>query len=276
MCILTKIKQQTKNKDRVDIYIDYDYSFSCHMEIILKHKLKEGMKIDKNKLLKLIEENNEKHALQFSLHYLSFKSRTAYEISTYLTKKGYKDIVIDRVLEKLLHYGYIDDKQYATDYVLDAIKTKKKGANIVKSELARRGISPEIIEDSISIFSYDTNLEIAKQISSKYFYQKSNLPYKQLKNRLFQLLLRRGFTTEIANACLNYLDQDKKIQSVVASNKEQYVLQAEKLAERYFSKYSKKESNPYLLQQKVKYALYRKGYSTEIINFAIKDKFNKG
>ncbi len=276
MYILTKIEQQIKNKDKINIYINNNYSFSCHAEIVLKHKLEEGMKIDKNNLLKLIKENNKKHAFQLGLHYLSFKPRTKYEVSTYLMKKGYEDTVIDGVLEKLSYYKYIDDKQYATDYISNAIKAKKKSANTIKSELTKKGIPLEIIEDCISIFSYDINLEIAKKISSKYFYQKSNLPYKQLKNKLSQLLIRKGFTLEIVNACLNYLDQDREVQSIITTNKEQYILQATKLAEKYFSKYSKKENNSYLLQQKIKHALYRRGYSMEVINFAVENILNKG
>jgi SOS response regulatory protein OraA/RecX len=70
---------------------------------------------------------------------------------------------------------------------------------------------------------------------------------------------------------LNYLEQDKNIQSIVASNKEQYLLQATKLAKEYSLKYGKKEDNPYLLQQKIKHALYRKGYSMGVINLAIEN-----
>lgn len=272
---LTKIEPQIKNKNRVNIYINNSYSFSCDIEIILEYKLKEGMKVDKSNLLKLIKENNEKHAFQLGIYYLSFKPRTKYEISTYLIKKGYEDAVINKVLEKLSYYKYIDDKQYTISYISNAIEAKKKSANTVKSELVKKGISLEIIEDCIFVFSYDINLEIAKKISSKYFYQKSNLPYKQLKNKLSQLLIRKGFTWEIINDCLKYLEQDKDVQSTIASNKEQYLLQAIKLAKKYFSKYSKKEDNPYLLQQKIKHALYRNGYNMDIINFAVENILNK-
>lgn len=89
------------------------------------------------------------------------------------------------------------------------------------------------------------------------------------------MLVRRRFSREIINDCLNYLEQDKKVQSILASNKEQYLLQATELAEKYLSKYSKRENNPYLLQQKVKHALYRKGYDMDIINSAVENVLNK-
>lgn len=223
----------------------------------------------------IIKENNEKSAFRLATYYLSFKSRTEHEIKTYLTKKGYEGATIDKVLEKLSYYGFTDDRQYAINSIANAIEAEKKSVGTVKLELMRKGISSEIVESCIPVFSYDINLEIAKRIGKKYFYRKSNLPYKQLKNKLSQLLTQKRFTREIIDDCLNYLDQDEEIQSIVISNREQYQSQAVKLAEEYFSKYIRKEDNPYLLQQKIKHALYRRGYDMDIINSAMEKILNR-
>ncbi|MCK9268648.1 MAG: RecX family transcriptional regulator [Alkaliphilus sp.] len=226
-------------------------------------------------LSETIKENSEESAFRLATYYLSFKSRTEHEIKTYLAKKGYEDTTVDKVLEKLSYYGFTDDRQYAINYIANAIEAKKKSADTVKLELMKRGISSEIIEDCIPVFSYDINLETAKRIGKKYFYRKSNLPYKQLKNKLSQLLAQRRFTREIIDDCLNYLDRDEQIQSIVISNQEQYQSQAVKLAEEYFFRYTRKENNPYLLRQKIKHALYRKGYDMDIINSAVEEILNK-
>ncbi len=265
---ISKIQLQNKNKSRANVYIDDVYSFSCDAEIILKYKLKEGLDVDKKNLVELIEESNEKRAFQIALHYLSFKPRTHYEITMYLFKKDYEDKIINKVLEKLTYYRYIDDKQYALNYISSAIAEGKKSSNTVKSKLISKGISLEIIEDCIKLFSSDVNIKIAKEISNKYFYQKSNLPLKQLKSKLSQLLVHKGFTWEVIDACLNDLDQNSEVQSTIDSNKDQYQLQAIKLAKKYFDKYSKKENNSYLLEKKVKHTLYQKGYDIDIIDVA--------
>ncbi|HZX21132.1 MAG TPA: RecX family transcriptional regulator [Clostridia bacterium] len=233
------------------------------------------MELDKNDLSKPIKKNDEEQAFQLGVYYLSLRPRTEHEMSAYLTRKGYEDAVIDEVLKKLSHYKYIDDEQYTTNYILSAIEAQKKSSYAVKLELTKKGVPQEIIESCIPIFSYDIDLKIAKKISTEYFYRKSDLPYRQLKNRVSQLLTRKGFSPGIIDDCLNYLEQNKNIQSIVASNKEQYLLQATNLAEKYFLKYSKKEDNPYLLQQKIKHALYRKGYGTDIINLAVENISDK-
>lgn len=276
MSQLTKIECQIKNKNRVNIYIDNIYSFSCDREIILKYSLKEGMEIDKNNLLKIVNENNEKRAFQLAIYYLSFKPRTNHEINRYLIKKGYEDATVNKILEKLSYYKYTDDKQYTISYISNAIEAKKKGVNSIKSELIKKGISLDIIEDCITVFSYDINLEIAKKITNKYFNQKSNLPFKQIKDKLSQLLFRRGFSWDIISDCLTHLEKDEETQSIVISNRNKYLQQAIKLAENYFLKYSKKEDNSYLIEQKVKQGLYRRGYDMDIINSSIESIKNKG
>lgn len=272
---ITKIQLQTKNKNRVNLYIDDIYSFSCDAEIIIKYKLKEGLEIDKQKLVELIKESNEKNAFQLAIYYLSFRPRTQHEITTYLLGKEYDEKIINNVLEKLIHYKYIDDRQYTISYISNSIEGRKKSINTVKSELIKRGVSIEIIDELITLFSPKINLDIAKEISHKYFYQKSNLPFNQLKNKLSQLLIRKGFTWEVISECLNDLDQNSEVQLTIDSNNEKYQLQAVKLAEKYFSKYNKKEKNPYLLDKKVKYSLYQKGYDMDIIDFAI-ESIKKG
>ncbi len=234
------------------------------------------MKTDKNNSSKSSGKNKEEHALQLGLRYLSFKPRTKHEISMYLMRKGYENIIIDKVLGKLSHYGYIDDKKYTRDYISGAIRSEKKSANIVEIELTKKGIPPGIIEDCIPAFSHDINLQIAKKISKNYFHRRSDLPYKQLKNRLSQFLARKRFTWEVIHSCLSYLDQNEEVQSIVASNAERHLSQATELAKKYFSRYSKRDSNPYSLQQKTKHALYRRGYSKTTIDMAMENILNKG
>lgn len=265
---ITSIQEQRKNKNRVNIYINNTYSFSCNKEIIVKHKLKEGSNIDKDNISKLVEETNKKHSFEMSLHYLSFKPRTKQEVIDYLLKKGFENDIINNTLEKLILYKFIDDKKYAINFINNAIREKKKSSNLVKTDLIKKGIDIKIVEESISIFSYNINLDIANEISNKYFNKKQNLPFKQFKDKLSQLLLRKGFSWEIVNNCIANLENNDEVQSIVDSNKEEFEIQAIKLANKYFSKYSKKESNPYLLEKKVKHALYRKGYEIDIINTA--------
>lgn len=268
---ITEIQIQRRNKERVNVYINNKYSFSCSKEIVVSHKLKVGLEIDKNQMIKIIDDSNEKHAFQISLYYLSFKPRTKQEVIDYLVKKEFEEKTIDKTLEKLISYRFIDDKQYAINFISSKIRQKNKSSTIVKNDLIKKGISVDMVDDAISIFSYDIDLDIAKKISEKYFNRNHNLPFNQVKDKLCNMLFRKGFSWEIINNCISDLENNDEVKSIIDSNKEEYIIQARKLAQKYFSKYRKKEDNQYLLEKKVKSALYRKGYDKDIIAIAFEN-----
>lgn len=268
MSRITKIQIQKNNVNRVNVYIDDTYAFSCDKELVVQYKLKKGLEICKEDLQEIIELSKEKRAFQIALNYLSFKPRTRQEVSTYLLGKEYEDHIVSKALDKLSYYKFLDDEQYAVNYISNAMAERKKSIQRVKSDLTQKGVALDIIEDKISMFPAQVDLEVAKEISRKYFQQKSDLPYKQLKNKLSQTLLRKGYTWDVIHQCLSYLDENMEVQSLIEANRAEYESQAIKLAEKYFAKYRKKEDNPYILEQKVKSALFQKGFEMDIIHHA--------
>ena len=58
MNIITKIELGTRNKERVNIYIDEEYAFSISAELVYKENLKVKDKINVESLKKLADEDN--------------------------------------------------------------------------------------------------------------------------------------------------------------------------------------------------------------------------
>ena len=50
MSKITKIEVGKRNKERVNIYIDYEYAFSINMELVYKFGLKEKQETEQLKL----------------------------------------------------------------------------------------------------------------------------------------------------------------------------------------------------------------------------------
>lgn len=40
--IITKVEVQKNNKNRVNVYVDEEYAFSCAAEVVYKYDLKKG------------------------------------------------------------------------------------------------------------------------------------------------------------------------------------------------------------------------------------------
>lgn len=67
---ITKIEAQKKKKDRVNVYIDNEYSFSCNTELIYIHGLKKGKVVDLDYLQDIIEEDNYLYAKSRALSFI--------------------------------------------------------------------------------------------------------------------------------------------------------------------------------------------------------------
>ena len=115
--IVTKIQQQKKDPSKYNIYIDGEYAFALVMADIAYFKLKEDFPIDEEKYKFIINETVYIKAQSRALDFLGYKMRTEKEVRRKLQDEGYIDDVIERVIEFMKKYGYIDDLKYAQSYI---------------------------------------------------------------------------------------------------------------------------------------------------------------
>ena len=100
------------------------------------------------------------------------------------------------------NYGFINDSRYAERFTNDAINLKKWGKSRIKTELSRKGVNREIvenvIEDAFSEIDDDRLfLEMQKRFKNSDF---SNI---KEKTRIFNFFIRRGFTPEEIKGAMN-------------------------------------------------------------------------
>ena len=79
---------------------------------------------------------------------LEKKQKTERQIRTYLKEKGFLQENIDNCILKLIEYGYINDSDYAENFIKTYLKTK--GPKKIKYDLITKGVDPEIIEEKLN------------------------------------------------------------------------------------------------------------------------------
>ena len=129
-----------------------------------------------------------------ALRYLVIRARSEKEIRDYLKKKEYPLSVIDKVVGFLYEYAFLDDAKFAlswAEYKLQCGRGKRK----VAYELKLKGISVELIEDTLSkvyieIATQNVIVDLIKQ--KKRIYKKELKPF-ELRRKLIAFLLSRGF-----------------------------------------------------------------------------------
>ncbi|MEI5908553.1 recombination regulator RecX [Bacillus spongiae] len=257
MRTITKITTQQKNQDRYNIFINGKYAFSVDENVLISFNLKKGLEIDELLLNEIQFEDDIQKAFHISLVYLSHRMRTEKEVVDHLSKKEIEEEVISETIHKLKHYAYLNDQEFATAFVNTQIATTDKGPKRVSQELSEKGVSPSIIAEVMSLFTKEAELDKAIVIAEKTMKKNSKLSPLQKKQKIDQTLLRKGYAPEISKAVHNQI----KVEADEDENWDALYYQGVKAHKRYSTKY---EGYEYV--QRMKAALYRKGFSLEDID----------
>ncbi|ATD55304.1 recombination regulator RecX [Clostridium chauvoei] len=211
MNVITKIEVQKKNKDRVNIYINEDYAFSLSAELVYKEGLKVKQSIDIDKIKKVALEDDYMKCKNSALRIVEKNYKTKKEIIDKLTLKGYDENTINRTIEFLKEYNFINDENYARMYVND--KIKNHGANKIKYDLIRKGISEDLIKNQISNIDENAEREVAYSLALK----KYNLLIKReqdnykLSQKLYRFLLSKGYSYDVTSEIVKKVTSNEEI-----------------------------------------------------------------
>ena len=196
---ITAITPQVKDKTRCNIFVDGRFYCGMRLETVIKNRLKVGMHADEKTLSDMQLESEKSVALDKALTHISATRKTEKEIRDFLSKKGYLPAVIDFVTDKMRGYGFLNDGEYAAEYISHA--AKKKGGRLIKCELRAKGVSEEDIEDALEDLDEDTELSAATGVLKKYLRAKS--ADKETLQKAYRYLLGKGFDFDTAKRAID-------------------------------------------------------------------------
>lgn len=263
MTIITKIEVQKLNNERFNIYTDSgngeEFAFSVDADTIVKFNLKKGMTLELFEIEEILHADQLRKAYLSSIVYLSRMMRTKKEIEQYLLKHEFLDQIIRMTLLRLEEEGYINEERYADSYVRTIINTTLKGPGVIQNDLITKGISREIIEKSLEKYSEELQLDHAVQLCEKKVSSLNRYSSVQKKVKLEEMLQRKGYHSPIISLAINNVnyesEEDEEIQNLL------------KHARKVQKKYDQLSEWEY--SQKMKAALFRKGFSLEMIEKAL-------
>ncbi len=195
---ITDITKQKNDPDRRSIFIDGEFAFGMESEDVYLYKLKIGEELTAERYAMLTDELAYTKAKNAAMKYLGHRARTEKEVRLKLGGE-YSEETIDRVIEMLKKYRFVDDEDYARLYVKDCLELKGWGARRILDELKKRGIAKELAEPYLA----DTGekmLEKAQKLLEKRV-KGSISGFKEYKKQM-DFLIRRGFDYQTAKEAL--------------------------------------------------------------------------
>lgn len=116
-------------------------------------------------------------------------------MKAYLEGKRVEPAVIDEVIAELERTQVLDDTRFAERFTDDRRSLSGWGPERIELDLARRGVPRELIEPALARRSREDELAAASQLLAERF---PALEDDRARNRAWQLLVRRGFDSELA------------------------------------------------------------------------------
>ena len=204
---VTDIKQQKNDKSRYSVYIDGNYEFSLIMEDILYFRLKIGEPISEDTYRYITETTLYIKAQNAALKFLGYKMRTEKEVLDKLIKEQYSEEIIARVMEFLIKYDYINDREYCRRYIKETLKLRPKGIYMIKSELKAKGIDEDTADEALEEAQID-ELGVAEMLLEKKYEGFAEMDQKEL-TRVYGYLQRRGFSFGITKEAVAALAEKR-------------------------------------------------------------------
>jgi regulatory protein len=201
--IITSIERQVKQPHRYNVYIDDQYAFSVHEDILIRHSLSKGMELDSSELEKLLHREEDNKALHAALHYLKFRSRSEKEIRQQLRRKGFSLATIEYVVESLSEQQYINDRQFAIQWTKYRMIEQSKGRRYVIEELKQKGIDDDRVEQALEQVDEETEKNKAMKLAEKRWIRYRDEDWPIVRRKLGQYLMRQGFPGDIVHSVLN-------------------------------------------------------------------------
>lgn len=191
MKVITDLSPQAKNPKRLNLYLDG--KFYCGLDVLTaaKYRLKVGASVDEGELISILREAEYRKAFDYALKILSSAMKTEKEVKNKLALRGYPAEIIDEVIVKIKEYGFVSDGEYAKKYA--ASYGGKKGKNLIKTELKKKGVNDEDIAAAID---GTDETEAVTALSEKYFKNKEKSYENAVK--CYRYLVSKGFDYELA------------------------------------------------------------------------------
>lgn len=206
---ITSIEVQKKNQNRVNIYIDNEYTFACHAELVYKYGIQKDAVIDVEAISAVVKEDEFIKCKNSALRTVEKSYKTEKELMNKLKERGFEEDTINRTLNFLREYNLIDDEKYAEMYIKDRLRIQ--GRNKIKYALIRKGINEDILLEKLANIDSENEDDTAFKLAEKRYniLKKRECDKYKLSQKLFRFLLSKGYDYDCCNKVVRKLTNNE-------------------------------------------------------------------
>jgi regulatory protein len=130
-----------------------------------------------------------------ALRQLTMAPRTRAQLADKMAAKEVPAEIVVEVLDRFEEVGLVDDRAFAQMYVNS--RRSGRGRRAIAQELRRKGVDDETAADALEVVDTDTQVDAARDLVRRKLRSTSGLERAVRERRLFGMLARRGFPTDV-------------------------------------------------------------------------------
>ena len=135
-----------------------------------------------------------------ALSYLTARARTEGEMERYLSKQQFGEVEVYDCIERLKELGYLNDRQFAADFIATRLSTKPVSRRKLREQLYSHKLEAEVIQEALEAVTDAVEEENAAQVAAKFWRQFEGLEEYERKVRVVRRLLGRGYDLGLVRA----------------------------------------------------------------------------
>ncbi len=249
--MMKKISNIKKKNNKYIITLGDKTQLEFYSDTLIKYNLLKPRELSDIEFKEIINYNNYYEAFNKSLKLISNKQRTKKELEDKL--KDYSKEIIYKVIKKLEELGYLNEQNYIRSYINDQINLGVKGPNYIKRELGKLNLNTLYIDEALASIDESIWKEKIAKIINKKIKTNKNLSRNNLILKIKSYLISLGYEQSMIIEILNLVDFEEN-NSIL---EKEYQKEYRKLNKKYNGKD---------LENKIKYNLYKKGFSLNEID----------
>lgn len=202
---ISSIHVQKKNKNRFSIYVDEEFLVGISDSTLVSMNIKKGDVLTSSKLERIINLEDKWALKTYFLRLLARRDHSKKELKDKAVKKGYTTTQSEGILNELEEKGYINNREFATRYASDKFRFNKWGANKIRVELIKKGVSEREISSALSQLNNLDQVDAIQELVIKHRAKFLRVEAEKRKKKVFDFLLRKGHPGSIINSKIESL-----------------------------------------------------------------------
>lgn len=205
---IVRMERRRTRPPRIRLHREDGATLEVSDEVAAKFLLSTGVEVDELRWEEIRQAQLRTDARRLAINYLSYRPRSSQEVVRHLIGKKIPPEIAEAAAERLRGLKMIDDAAFARMYVRDRLRRAGAGPSLLRELLVRKGIARRVAEAVIDeLLPGDEQrasaLRVAKQRLQRLSGRRESS--ERRRQRIYDLLLRRGFAGEVARGALREL-----------------------------------------------------------------------